>query len=244
VPGKVARPCADLIPTLRPGGGKAYIRGHSSPPALACVRVFACVHACVRLLRLAAASHGAHIIRWRYRSPNDVRPMRRRPSHIGALSAIKSATTTLATIHQHQRCAMAADAPLVHRCPLWPMPLVYTAVTRGHVITEVTASRAGVAEGGAGGRERVRAREAMYPLYQDASKVLELMEQRKGTANRLSLNASIRNKKACLALAAETSRSAWHAFSEGVKRAIDSACISRACLRAQRVSARYARVIR
>jgi hypothetical protein len=46
----------------------------------------------------------------------------------------------------------------------------------------------------------------MYPLYQDASKVLELMEQRKGTAARLSLNASIRNKKACLALAAETSR--------------------------------------
>ena len=46
----------------------------------------------------------------------------------------------------------------------------------------------------------------MYPLYQDASKVLELMEQRKGTANRLSLNSSIRNKKACLAIAAETSR--------------------------------------
>jgi len=47
----------------------------------------------------------------------------------------------------------------------------------------------------------------MYPLYQDASKVLELMEQRKGTANRLSLNSSIRNKKACLAIASETSRS-------------------------------------
>jgi hypothetical protein len=47
----------------------------------------------------------------------------------------------------------------------------------------------------------------MYPLYQDASTVLELMEKRKGTANRLSLNSSIRNKKACLAIAAETSRS-------------------------------------
>jgi hypothetical protein len=81
----------------------------------------------------------------------------------------------------------------------------------------------------------------MYPLYQDASKVLELMEQRKGTANRLSLNASIRNKKACLALAAETSRSAWRAFSEAGKRAIDSARVSRACLRAQRVSAFHAR---
>ena len=46
----------------------------------------------------------------------------------------------------------------------------------------------------------------MYPLYQDASTVLELMEKRKGTANRLSLNSSIRNKKACLAIAAETSR--------------------------------------
>ena len=46
----------------------------------------------------------------------------------------------------------------------------------------------------------------MYPLYQDASTVLELMEKRKGTANRLSLNTSIRNKKACLAVAAETSR--------------------------------------
>ena len=46
----------------------------------------------------------------------------------------------------------------------------------------------------------------MYPLYQDASTVLELMEKRKGTANRLSLSTSIRNKKACLAVAAETSR--------------------------------------
>ena len=46
----------------------------------------------------------------------------------------------------------------------------------------------------------------MYHLYQDASTVLELMEKRKGTANRLSLNSSIRNKKACLAIAAETSR--------------------------------------
>ena len=46
----------------------------------------------------------------------------------------------------------------------------------------------------------------MFPLYQDASTVLEMMDKRKGTAARLSLSSSILKKKACLALAAETSR--------------------------------------
>ena len=201
MPCEVARPCADLIPTLRPGGGKAYIRGPFKSTCTgrrARAHVPACVRACVRLLRLAAASHGAHIIRWRYRSPNDVRPMWRRPSHIGAPSAIKSATTTLATI-QHHRRAMA---------PLFAGRGRVQQRSRPHVRQREEGRKKST-------RARVGARAAMYPLYQDASKVLELMEQRKGTANRLSLNASIRNKKACLALAAETSRSAWRAFSAG-----------------------------
>eukprot|EP00960_Hanusia_phi_P013205 385084-Hanusia_phi.AAC.7 len=46
----------------------------------------------------------------------------------------------------------------------------------------------------------------MYPLYQDASSVLEQAGKRKGTLSRLSLAPSIRNKKATLALAAETTR--------------------------------------
>ena len=66
----------------------------------------------------------------------------------------------------------------------------------------------------------------MYPLYQDASKVLELMEQRKGTANRLSLNASIRNKQACLAIAAETSRSDYRCVLMYMMRPKTTWCIS------------------
>ena len=69
----------------------------------------------------------------------------------------------------------------------------------------------------------------MYPLYQDASKVLELMEQRKGTANRLSLNHSIRNKKACLAIAAETSRLVPEAL---LNLMIARICLECMCLRA------------
>ena len=40
----------------------------------------------------------------------------------------------------------------------------------------------------------------MYPLYRDASEVLELFERRKGTLKRLCIAPSIRNKKATLAI--------------------------------------------
>lgn len=46
----------------------------------------------------------------------------------------------------------------------------------------------------------------MHPLYQDVCSVLSQAERRKGTLKRLCLGSGIRNKRATLALASETSR--------------------------------------
>ena len=46
----------------------------------------------------------------------------------------------------------------------------------------------------------------MHPLYQDVCSVLSQADRRKGTLKRLCLAGGIRNKRATLALASETSR--------------------------------------